>query len=135
METIVAGCLFVTMLVSLDIGYRVGHRRKSSDPQTSIEVIGTVDELAAGHSEHNRPELCVQAERSCHADLFCNDKARLNLLRIGFGCKPRWLAGRIFHSAHILSHSLRVGSSAPHEFVLHTPSTRKSFSRLHSLIA
>ena len=48
METIVAGCLFVMMLVSVDIGYRIGHRRKSSDPQTSIEVIGTVDAAVFG---------------------------------------------------------------------------------------
>ena len=41
-ETLAAGCLFVAMLVSMDIGYRIGHRRKASDPQTSIEVIGTV---------------------------------------------------------------------------------------------
>ena len=47
-ETIVAGCLFVMMLVSVDIGYRIGHRRKSSDPQTSIEVIGTVDAAVFG---------------------------------------------------------------------------------------
>lgn len=48
METIVAGCLFITMLVSVDIGYRIGHRRKTSDPQTSTEVIGTVDAAVFG---------------------------------------------------------------------------------------
>ena len=48
METIVAGCLFVAMLGSVDIGYRIGHRRKTSDPQTSIEVIGTVDAAVFG---------------------------------------------------------------------------------------
>jgi hypothetical protein len=48
MEAIVAGCLLVMMLVSMDVGYRIGHRRKSSDPQTSIEVIGTVDAAVFG---------------------------------------------------------------------------------------
>jgi hypothetical protein len=47
-EIIVAGSLLVMMLVSMDIGYRIGHRRKSSDPQTSIEVIGTVDAAVFG---------------------------------------------------------------------------------------
>jgi len=47
-ETLAAGCLFVAMLVSMDIGYRIGHRRKASDPQTSIEVIGTVDAAVFG---------------------------------------------------------------------------------------
>ena len=32
----------------MDIGYRIGHRRKSSDPQTSIEVIGTMDAAVFG---------------------------------------------------------------------------------------
>lgn len=48
METIVAGSLLIVMLVAMDIGYRIGHRRKSSDPQTSIEVIGTVDAAVFG---------------------------------------------------------------------------------------
>lgn len=48
METIVAACLFLTMLVAMDVGYRIGRRRKSSDPQTSIEVIGTVDAAVFG---------------------------------------------------------------------------------------
>jgi ABC-type glycerol-3-phosphate transport system permease component len=48
METIVAVCLLAMMLVSMNIGYRIGHRRKSSDPQTSIEVIGTVDAAVFG---------------------------------------------------------------------------------------
>ena len=48
METLAAACLFVAMLVSMDIGYRIGHRRRSSDPQTSIEVIGTVDAAVFG---------------------------------------------------------------------------------------
>jgi ABC-type glycerol-3-phosphate transport system permease component len=48
METIVALCLLAMMLVSMDIGYRIGHTRKSSDAQTSIEVIGTVDAAIFG---------------------------------------------------------------------------------------
>ena len=48
METVISVCLFVAMLVSVDIGYRVGHRRKLSDAQTSIEVIGTVDAAVFG---------------------------------------------------------------------------------------
>src|SRR5215472_5800681 len=48
METIVAACLFLTMLVAMDIGYRIGRKRKSGDPQTSIEVIGTVDAAVFG---------------------------------------------------------------------------------------
>jgi hypothetical protein len=48
MEIIVAVSLLVIMLVSMDIGYRIGHRRKSSDAQTSIEVIGTVDAAVFG---------------------------------------------------------------------------------------
>ena len=48
METLAAGCLLVAMLVSMDIGYRIGHRRKASDAQTSIEVIGTVDAAVFG---------------------------------------------------------------------------------------
>ena len=48
METLAAGCLLVAMLVSMDIGYRIGHRRKASDAQTSIEVIGTVDTAVFG---------------------------------------------------------------------------------------
>jgi hypothetical protein len=47
-EIIVAGSLLVMMLVSMDIGYRIGHRRKTSDAQTSIEVIGTVDAAVFG---------------------------------------------------------------------------------------
>lgn len=42
------GGLLVMMLVSMDIGYRIGHKRKSSDAQTSIEVIGTVDAAVFG---------------------------------------------------------------------------------------
>ena len=48
METIVAGGLLVMMLVSMDVGYRIGRKRKSSDAQTSIEVIGTVDAAVFG---------------------------------------------------------------------------------------
>ena len=47
-EIIVAGSLLVMMLVSMDIGYRIGHRRKATDAQTSIEVIGTVDAAVFG---------------------------------------------------------------------------------------
>lgn len=47
-EIFAAGCLYLMMLVSMEIGYRIGHKRKSSDAQTSIEVIGTVDAAVFG---------------------------------------------------------------------------------------
>ncbi len=47
-ELSVAVCLFLSMLVALDAGYRIGRRRKAGDPQTSIEVIGTVDAAVFG---------------------------------------------------------------------------------------
>src|SRR5262245_56645313 len=48
MEIVVAGLLFVAMLISIDAGYRIGHRSKSSVGETSIEVIGTVDAAVFG---------------------------------------------------------------------------------------
>jgi len=48
MEIIAAGCLFLAMLVSIEIGFRIGRRRKVTDTTTSIEVIGTVDAAVFG---------------------------------------------------------------------------------------
>src|SRR5262252_3570229 len=48
MESLVAVGLFVGMLVSIDLGYRIGERRKAEDLHNSIEVIGTVDAAVFG---------------------------------------------------------------------------------------
>lgn len=48
-ELLVAVSLFAGMLASIDIGYRIGERRKAEDlQQNSIEVIGTVDAAVFG---------------------------------------------------------------------------------------
>ncbi len=48
MEIVAAGCLFLAMLVSMEIGYRIGRRGRFSHTETSIEVIGTVDAAVFG---------------------------------------------------------------------------------------
>lgn len=48
MAILLAALLFLAMLTSMDVGYRVGHRRKLGNAETSIEVIGTVDAAVFG---------------------------------------------------------------------------------------
>ncbi len=45
---VVAGLLFVAMLVCIDIGFRIGKKRKKNAPDTSDEGAGTVDAAVFG---------------------------------------------------------------------------------------
>ena len=44
----VSGFLFVAMLVLIDVGFRIGRKRKKSTPETSDEGVGTVDAAVFG---------------------------------------------------------------------------------------
>src|SRR3954452_6251641 len=46
--TIVSGLLFLGMLLFIDLGYRIGRRRKRSTPDTTDEGSGTVDAAVFG---------------------------------------------------------------------------------------
>jgi hypothetical protein len=45
---LVSGFLFVAMLISIEIGYRIGRRRRSLSPETSTAGIGTVEAAVFG---------------------------------------------------------------------------------------